>query len=53
MFGAANSQTCSNYALQRVGIYNKDQFPIAVKAIENNLYMNDFIKLFQTAEEGK
>ena len=53
VFGAASSPTCANYALQRVGIDNKDQFPVAAKAIENNFYMDDFIKSFQTVEEGK
>ena len=53
MFVAASSPTCANYALQRVGIDNKDQSPIAAKAIENNFYMDDFIKSFQTVEEGK
>ena len=53
VFGAASSPTCANYALQRVGIDNKDQSPIAAKAIENNFYKDDFIKSFQTVEEGK
>ena len=53
MFGAASSPTCANYALQRVGIDNKDQSPIAAKAIENNFYMDDFIKSFQMVEEWK
>ena len=53
MFGAASSPTCANYALQRVGIDNKDQSPIAAKAIANNFYMDDFMKSFQTVEEGK
>ncbi|XP_075243928.1 uncharacterized protein LOC142338177 [Convolutriloba macropyga] len=51
-FGAKSSTTCANYALKGVGIDNEDEFPIAAKAIHNNFYMDDLIKLVETAEEG-
>ena len=52
VFGARSSPTCANYALKRVGVDNQDEFPIAAKAIATNFYMDDFIKSFQTPEEG-
>ena len=52
LFGARSSPTCANYALKRVGLDNQDEFSIAAKAIATNFYMDDFIKSFQTPEEG-
>ena len=52
VFGAKNSPTCANYALKRVAIHNEDEFPIAAKTIQNNFYMDDFIKSVETPEEA-
>ena len=52
VFGAKSSPTCANYALTRVAIDNEDEFPIAAKAIQNNFYMDDFIKSVETPEEA-
>ena len=51
VFGAKSSPTCANYALKRVAIDNEDEFPIAAKTIQNNFYMDDFIKSVETPEE--
>ena len=51
VFGAKSSPTCSNYALKRVGLDNEEEYPIATKAIQNNFYMDDFIKSVETPEE--
>ena len=49
---AKSSPTCANYALKRVAINNRDQFPIATKAIQNNFYMDDFIKSVEEPEKA-
>ena len=51
-FGAKSSPTYANYALKRVAIDNEDEFPIAAKTIQNNFYMDDFIKSVDTPEEA-
>ena len=52
MFGANSSPTCANYALKRVGLDNEKEYPIAAKAIQNNFYMDDFIKSVETTEKA-
>ena len=52
VFGAKSSPTCANYALKRVAIDNEDEFPIAAKTIQNNFYMDNFIKSVETPEEA-
>ena len=52
VFGAKSSPTCANYALKRVGLDNERENPIAAKAIQNNFYMDDFIKSVETPEEA-
>ena len=51
-FGAKSSPTCANYGLKRVGLDNEEMYPIAAKAIQNNFYMDDFIKSLETPEEA-
>ena len=52
VFGAKSSPTCSNYALKRVGLDDKEEYPVAAKAIQNIFYMDDFIKSVETPEEA-
>ena len=52
VFGAKCSQTCSNYALKQQAINNEDQFPIAAKTIQSNVYMDNFIKPVDTPDEA-
>ena len=52
VFGAKSSPTCANQALKRVGLDNEREYPNATKAIQNNFYMDDFIKSKETAEEA-
>ena len=52
VFGAKISPTCANIALKRVGLDNEEMYPIASKAIQNNFYMDDFIKSVETPEEA-
>ena len=53
VFGAKISPTCLNYALKRVGLDNEKEYPIAAKAIQNNFYMDDFIRSVETPEEAR
>ena len=52
VFGAKSSPTCANYDLKRVGLDIEKEYPIAVKAIQNNFYMDDFIKSVGTPEQA-
>ena len=52
VFGAKIYPTCANYALKRVGLDNEKEYPISTKAIQNNFYMDDFIKSVKTPEEA-
>ena len=52
VFGAKSSPTCAKYALKRVGLDNEKENPIAAKAIQNNFYMDDFIKSVETLQEA-
>ena len=52
VFVVKSSTSCANYALKRVAIDNEDEFTIAAKTIQNNFYMDDFIKSVETPEEA-
>ena len=47
-----SSLTCLNYDLKRVAVNNEEESPTAAKAIQNNFYMNEFIKTVNTPEEA-
>ena len=49
-FGAKSFRTCANCALKRVGLDNEKKYSIATKAIQNNFFMDDFIKSVETSE---
>ena len=40
-FGAKDSPTCANYALQRTATDNEDKFPDVSKIVKRNFYMDD------------
>ena len=52
VYGAKCSPTCANYTLKRVGLDNEEEYPIATKAIQNNFYMDNFIKSVETPDEA-
>ena len=51
VFGAQSSPICANYALKRVRLDNEKEYPIAAKAIQNNFYLDDFIKSVETLKK--
>ena len=52
IFGAKNSPTCANYALQQVARDNTQESPQITKLIRRNFYMDDFDKSVPSAEQA-
>ena len=52
VFGAKSSPTCANYALQQVAKDNAVNDENLVKAVQRNLYMDDFLKSVRTPQEA-
>ena len=52
IFGAKDSPTCANYALQRTADANCKEFPRAAGSVWNNFYMDDYLESFATSEEA-
>ena len=52
IFGAIDSPTCANYALQRTADDNCKEFPRAAGSVWNNFYMDDYLESFATSEEA-
>ena len=50
VFGAKSSPYFANFALKQLGLDNEEKCPFAAKALQNNFYMDDFIKLVDTPE---
>ena len=44
LFGKIDSPCCANYALKESKLDNVDLNPAVIKAIENDFYMDDFLK---------
>ena len=51
IFGAKDSPTCANYALQQTGRDNENDFPDAARAITENFYMDDYLGCTASIEE--
>ena len=43
IFGAKDSPTCANYALQRTARDNSEFYPEAAKSVLENFYMDDYL----------
>ena len=52
IFGAKDSPTCANYALQRTARNNVSQFPEAAKAVLENFYMDEYLDLVESPERA-
>ena len=56
IFGAKDSPTCTNYALQHTATDNEEEFPVASRNVKRNFYMDDFLysaEIIQEAESLK
>ena len=52
IFGAKDSPTCANYALQRTTRDNVSQYPEATKAVLENFYMDDYLDSVDSLERA-
>ena len=52
IFGAKDSPTCANYALQRTAYDNCKEFPRAAGSVWNNFFVDDYLESFATSEEA-
>ena len=52
IFGAKDSPTCANYALQRTAGDNAKFYPEAAKAVLENLYMDDYLDSVESPEKA-
>ena len=52
IFGAKESPTCANYALQRTPGDNVNQYPEATKAVLENFYMDDYLDSVESTERA-
>ena len=52
IFGAKDSPTCANYALQRTARDNDKFYPKAAKAVLENFYMDDYLDSVESPEKA-
>ena len=52
IFGANDSPTCANYALQRTARDNAKFYPEAAKAVLENFYMDDYLDSVESPEKA-
>ena len=51
IFGAKDSPTCANYALQRTARDNAKFYPEAAKAVFDNFYMDNYLESVKSPEK--
>ena len=52
MFGAKDSPTCPNYALQLTAEDNQAAYPDAAQAVHEKFYRDDYLDSMETREEA-
>ncbi len=52
IFGAKDSPTCANYALQRCATDNQAKYPDAALAIQQKFYMDDYLDSVESVEKA-
>ena len=52
IFGAKDSPTCANYALQRTARDNAKEYPEAAKAVLENFYMDNYLDSVESPERA-
>ena len=53
IFGAKDSPTCANYALQRTAMDNEEEFPVASIIVKRNFYMDDLLYFAENIQDAK
>ena len=52
IFGARDSPTCTNFALQKTASDNKAEYPEAASAVVQKFYMDDYLDSFQNRDDA-
>ena len=52
IFGARDSPTCANFALQKTASDNQAEYPEAASAVVQKLYMDDYLDSFQNRDDA-
>ena len=52
IFGARASPTCANYAVRKCATDQQKNYPDAIKQVQANFYMNDYLASFDTIDEA-
>ena len=52
IFGARDSPTCANFALQKTASDNQAEYPEAASAVVQNIYMDDYLDSFQNRDDA-
>ena len=52
IFGAKDSPTCANFALQQTARDNQSAFPEAAKAVQEKFYMDDYLDSVDCPEKA-
>ena len=52
IFGAKDSPTCANYALQRTARDHEKEYPDAAKAVHEKFYMDDYLDSMESPDEA-
>ena len=53
IFGAKDSPTCANYALQRTAMDDEEEFPVASRIVKRNFSMDDFLYSAGNIQDAK
>ena len=52
IFGASDSPTCANFALQKTATDNQAEYPEAASAVVQKFYMDDYLDSFQNRDDA-
>ena len=52
IFGARDSPTCANFALQKTALDNQAEYPEAASAVVQKFYMDDYLDSFQNRDDA-
>ena len=52
IFGARDSPTCANFALQKTASDNQAEYPKAASAVVQKFYMDDYLDSFQNRDDA-
>ena len=53
IFGAKDSPTCANYALQRTASHKATKYPAATRSVQESFHRDDYLKSSRTIQKAK